>query len=159
MGIVTVVGWLIRITKKSLLREERESDLHPPTSLSSSVIKRRSRHTRRELAWSLLRELLVFFFTGNSALDSASFVVPVTTPRHIFHRHRMSDPNANAPLPDGWYREYSNSQKRHYYFRKCQNDHYYPSPHVVTTRGDWRSAGMVQIVCLTFFVLGLLLSG
>ena len=41
-------------------------------------------------------------------------VVPATTPI------RMSDPNSNAPLPEGWSREYSNSQKRHYYYRKCQ---------------------------------------
>jgi len=33
----------------------------------------------------------------------------------------MSDPNANAPLPPGWSREYSNSQKRHFYFHKETN--------------------------------------
>ena len=35
----------------------------------------------------------------------------------------MSDPNANAPLPPGWSREYSNSQKRHFYFRKSFTQH------------------------------------
>ena len=78
---MTVVGWLIRITQS-----------HPCGESVRSVcifIDLSLCHQAEEVASHATGTCLVstrtscLFFTGNSALDSASFVVPVTTPRHI----------------------------------------------------------------------------